>query len=140
MKNKNLIIGIFVGALIVGIVWFINSQTLNNVGSVTSKSAIGYNCELSGGQITNGQCVCPIEENLGQTQDEMYDQSTGFCQTTAGGPGGDAFYSSIGLPYGDYSFFNTIVGYQCTQSGGEFFNSRCDCGSKIYDKKTGLCK
>ncbi|HCA67554.1 MAG TPA: hypothetical protein DEP11_04900 [Candidatus Jacksonbacteria bacterium] len=48
-----------------------------------------YNCAQSGGLFKDDKCECPLEEGLGQTQEMMYDKSTGYCQTTAGGPGGE---------------------------------------------------
>ncbi len=48
-----------------------------------------YNCVQSGGLFKDDKCECPLEEGLGQTQEMMYDKSTGYCQTTAGGPGGE---------------------------------------------------
>lgn len=48
-----------------------------------------YNCNQSGGLLKDDKCECPLEEGLGQTQEMMYDKSTGYCQTTAGGPGGE---------------------------------------------------
>lgn len=50
---------------------------------------VQYNCTQSGGLFKDGECECPLEEGLGQTQEIMYDKSTGHCQTTAGGPGGE---------------------------------------------------
>ncbi len=47
-----------------------------------------YNCELSLGTFENGTCTCPLEND--QTQEEMYDETTGFCQSTMGGPAGAA--------------------------------------------------
>ena len=70
---------------------------------------IKHNCELSGGSFANGKCTCDVEENLGQTQEMMYDKNTGYCQSTHGGPAGDAFNASIGLPYGEYSYWPQVV-------------------------------
>lgn len=50
---------------------------------------VQYNCAQSGGLFKDDKCECPLEEGLGQTQEMMYDKSTGYCQTTAGGPGGE---------------------------------------------------
>ena len=106
----------------------------------STEGAIKYNCELSGGSFKNGTCECPIEKELGQTQDMMYDKNTGFCQTTYGGPGGDAFAASVGLPYGDYEFYNGIIQNNCKETGGEFLYV-CNCpNGKSYDKSTGYCK
>lgn len=46
------------------------------------------NCEQSGGTFINNECQCPFEAELGQTSASMYDQETGYCQTTHGSPGG----------------------------------------------------
>lgn len=102
---------------------------------------VGYHCELSGGSFSNGTCTCPLEGE--QTQEEMYDKSTGYCQTTYGGPGGVAFDVSVGLPNpnGAYYFWRDIVGNNCTETGGEFFMSKCTCGDgTIYNKSTGYCE
>ncbi|MDZ7611876.1 MAG: hypothetical protein U5L10_03875 [Candidatus Moranbacteria bacterium] len=105
----------------------------------STQGAVEYNCELSGGSFDNGVCVCPIEKELGQTQEAMYDENTGFCQTTEGKPNGDAFAASVGLPYGDYAFYNDIVQNNCEESDGDFLYT-CDCpGNKSYDKSTGYC-
>lgn len=115
-------------------------QDENETVVSSTEGAVSYNCELSGGSFKNGFCECPIEEQLGQTQDMMYDKNTGFCQTTEGRPGGDAFEASIGLPYGDYEFYEGIVKYNCEETGGDFFYV-CKCPSgKSYDKTTGYCK
>ena len=100
---------------------------------------IKYNCELSGGTYTNGACVCPLESI--QTQEDMYDTTTGFCQTTFGGPGGAAFAASIGLPHGSYSFYNEIIMNLCTKSGGNISGAACICPTnKNYSEKTGQCE
>lgn len=96
--------------------------------------AAKYNCEKSGGSFSNNTCVCPEE---GETQEIMYDKNTGYCQTAYGGPGGDAFAASIGLPYGAYAYYNDIVAYNCEQTGGVFIHN-CNCLD--YDKSTGYCK
>lgn len=46
-------------------------------------------CTLSAGTYADGACTCPLENN--QTQEEMYDAATGFCQSSMGGPAGEAF-------------------------------------------------
>jgi hypothetical protein len=100
-----------------------------------------YTCELSGGSFENSSCVCPIETELGQTQEMMYDASTGFCQSTFGGAGGDAFWAGSGLPWGRYSYYNDIVNHWCEQSGGSKSGAACKCSSgEIYDKSIGQCK
>ncbi|MDD2785602.1 MAG: hypothetical protein PHS79_01760 [Patescibacteria group bacterium] len=112
------------------------------IGSANKFTGVAkYNCEKSGGSFTNNSCVCPIEAELGQTQEMMYDKNTGYCQTTAGGPGGDAFATSIGLPYGDYGFFMGIIVNSCEKSGGEMSGAACICSKNTtYDKSTGYCK
>lgn len=136
------IIGGLVGASIVFSVWALASRQQNK----TLSGPIEYNCELSGGRFENENCTCSLE--LNQTQDEMYDQETGFCQTTFGGPGGDAFEASIGLPYGSYGFWTSIVVDLCEQSGGSMSGAACICPSEpsvagtpayTYSKETGLC-
>lgn len=102
---------------------------------------VKYNCELSGGSFVNGNCTCPIEEEIGQTQEMMYDKNTGYCQTTIGGPGGNAFTALSGLPWGNYSFWAEIVGNNCTETGGSWLNARCTCpDEKKYNQSTGYCK
>ena len=102
---------------------------------------IKYNCEFSGGSFTNGTCKCLLEKDISQTQEDMYDKNTGYCQTTHGGPGGDAFASSVGLPWGDFSFWNHIVENNCTDTGGNWGTARCNCtDEKIYNKFNGYCE
>lgn len=100
--------------------------------------AVRYNCELSDGVFEDGACVCPLEN--GQTQEMMYDEETGFCQTTYGGPGGAAFAASIGLPRGHYAFWNGIVFGLCAQSGGWVSGASCQCpDGTAYNPDQGLC-
>lgn len=109
----------------------------NNL-SVLEEGAAKYNCELSDGSFKDGKCECLLE--VGQTQESMYDKTTGFCQSSIGSPAGDAFAASAGLPFGDYSFYNDVVQNNCTETGGEFlFFCTCAEGA-LYDKKTGYCK
>lgn len=59
-----------------------------------------FTCEASGGTFIDDTCDCPIEEQLNQTQEMMYQTSTGYCLTTVGGPGGsvaDTANTVIGL-------------------------------------------
>ncbi len=100
---------------------------------------IKHNCELSGGTFSENGCECPIEEDLGQTQEEMYNKKTGYCRTTHGGPGGEAFKASVGMPYGDYSFWENIVRLSCEKTHGKWINARCECLRGVYDKSTGAC-
>lgn len=100
---------------------------------------IKYNCELSGGSFKNGSCTCTIEAD--QTQESMYDKDTGFCQSTIGGPAGDAFNASVGLPYGEYAYWTQIVTDLCTNSGGNISGAACICPlSKTYSKVSGRCQ
>jgi hypothetical protein len=118
------------------------TEPINKVTSSGEwENLIKYNCELSGGSFNDGSCECPIEKNSGQTQDMMYDKNTGYCQTTSGGPGGDAFAASVGFPWGNYSFWTEIVGNNCTESGGSWLNARCICpDGKNYNQSTGSCE
>lgn len=126
----------------------VQEQELNEPETVTEftpsnewNELIRYNCELSGGSFSDNSCVCPIEEEIGQTQEEMYDKSTGYCQSSMGGPGGDAFAASVGLPWDKYSFWTDIVGNNCTETDGEWLNALCTCSDgKTYDESTGYCE
>lgn len=121
-------------------------QELNESETTTKSTAKNefagvakYNCEKSGGKFLDNNCKCNWDETADQSINN-YDKSTGYCQSDIGGPAGDAFAASIGLPYGDYSFYNSIVMNNCTETGGEFLYS-CDCpNQKIYDELTGYCK
>lgn len=136
MKNIfYFLIGVIVGAIAIFIFYSV-SQTQTPSQEI---GAIRYNCELSAGTFENGSCSCPLE--MTQTQDEMYDKTTGFCQTTFGGPAGAAFPASIGLPYGDYGYWNNIIFNLCTQSGGYISGAACICPTeKTYDTTTGQCQ
>lgn len=71
----------------------------------------------------------------------MYDKNTGYCQTTYGGPGGDAFFASIGLPYADYGYWTGIIMNLCTDSGGTISGVACICPTdKNYNKMNGKCE
>lgn len=108
--------------------------------SVVPGGAVKYNCELSGGTFQNEACVCPIEEQLGQTQEMMYDESKGYCQTTFGGPGGEAFAASMGLPRGHYAFWTRIIFDLCQDSGGSISGAACICpDGSSYDPEQGEC-
>ncbi len=99
------------------------------------------NCEKSGGSFIDNNCVCSIEEEIGQTQELMYDKKTGYCQSTQGGPAGDAYFAQAGLPYGEYAFYNGIIQNLCLNSGGEISGSACICSAKTtYNKSTGYCE
>ncbi|MBI2436728.1 MAG: hypothetical protein HYV41_03235 [Candidatus Magasanikbacteria bacterium] len=119
----------------------INEPEVTTTVSSTNEFAgvVKYNCEKSGGSFSNNTCECPLEGP--QTQEEMYDKSTGYCQSSIGGPAGDAFAASIGLPYGDYGFFMDIIVNSCEESGGEMSGAACICSKNMtYDKATGYCK
>lgn len=99
---------------------------------------VQYNCELSDGTFDNNVCTCPLEGE--QTQEDMYDESTGYCQSSMGGPAGDAFSASIGLPWGPYAFFMGIIVNSCEESGGSMSGAACICSEgTTYDKTTGTC-
>lgn len=104
-------------------------------------SIVAYNCDLSGGEFVNNTCMCPYEEELGQDSKTKYDLSTGFCSSDMGGPAGDAFNASVGLPYGAYDFWTDVVGNACVESGGDWLNASCACSDgKVYDESTGVCQ
>jgi hypothetical protein len=98
---SKIFLSIIITALIVGGgVYFWQQKQVPNSPSVANiktneasanawKKIIQYNCEQSGGSFKNDKCECPFEEQLGQTSEIMYDKNTGYCQTTAGGPGGE---------------------------------------------------
>lgn len=122
------------------IVLFAQQEKPSRTSPLTTGPA-RYNCELSGGSFESEKCVCPIEEELGQTQELMYDKSTGYCQTTFGGPGGDAFFSSIGAPYREYSFWRDVIVHYCETTGGTVSGLSCACPSdKNYNKLNGKCE
>ncbi len=95
---SKIILSIIVGAAIGGgLVYVFLSQnvpepqvssTQDNTCVDEWKNIVQYNCEQSGGSYENNSCVCPFEEELGQTSQSMYEVETGYCQTTYGGPGG----------------------------------------------------
>ena len=102
---------------------------------------VQYNCEFSAGEFVDGACVCPIEEELGQTQEMMYNTNSGYCQTTYGGPGGRAFAASAGYPHGQFEFYSSIVINNCHSSGGSFLPNKCTCPEDtVYSKSTGFCE
>lgn len=133
MKNLIFVLtGLIVGG---GIVFFAMPPIQNSLLS----GPVKYNCELSDGDFIDGECQCQLEN--GQTQEEMYDSSTGFCQSSVGGPAGEAFNRSIGLPGGYYSFWNNIVFGACTQSGGYISGAACICPTALeYNKDNGKCE
>lgn len=54
-----------------------------------AEARVSVACTLSAGTYANGSCACVLE--VDQTQEEMYDEATGFCQSSIGGPAGEAF-------------------------------------------------
>jgi hypothetical protein len=132
-KLLTLLVGAAIGAAIV--YYGVTPKTETSLAT----GAVEYNCELSSGTFSNGSCSCSIEE--GQTQAEMYDKNTGFCQSTHGGPTGDAFQASKGLPYGEYGYYQNIIFELCTGSGGSLSGAACMCPSGTeYSKTTGKCE
>lgn len=130
------LLGAIIGIVVMLVIPKLGLSGKTNTGLV---GPIKYNCELSDGTFKNGKCTCHIESF--QTQEEMYDKDTGFCQTTFGGPGGNAFAASIGLPYGEYQYWNSIMSGLCDRSGGNMSGAACICSpGKDYDKTTGQCK
>lgn len=139
MKNVSFVIlGIMIGAMGVFFIGLgAQNQTDQSVPDLAG--AIRYNCELSGGEIKDDHCECSIEAF--QTQEEMYDKVTGFCQSTIGGPAGEAFEASIGLPRGYYSFWTNIIVKLCEESGGSLSGAACKCPSdSTYSQTTGQCE
>lgn len=146
MKSFLLVLlGVVIGAGIVGVFgWsqyeeeiFLPQQEGN---AAVALGAIGYNCALSGGTMKDGACSCPLDLP-DQTQEQMYDAATGFCQSTMGGPAGNAFFASVGLPYGEYDFYRQIVMNACTESGGSMSGAACRCPSgNAYNTTTGQCQ
>lgn len=102
--------------------------------AAANNKVVEYNCKQSGGSYSNSGCSC---------SDSEYEKSTGYCITEIGGPGGElqkeaAKLQELGM------LKNTIVTYNCEQSGGTFNNDACSCpteqGEKLeYDSGTGYC-
>lgn len=136
-----LLVGAAVGASVVLILFNMMRPSASSMEIAQIMTGpIKYNCEQSNGTFENGTCSCPLEIELGQTQDIMFDSATGFCQTTSGGPGGVAAAASMGVPYGDYSFWNDIIFGLCERSGGSISGAACICPArKIYNKSNGQC-
>ena len=93
-----------------------------------------YNCKQSGGSFSNSTCTC---------SDGEYEKSTGYCITAIGSPGGELQKEAAKLQE-LVMLKNTIVTYNCKQSGGTFKNDACSCptdqGEKLeYDSDTGYC-
>ena len=102
--------------------------------AATSNQVEEYNCEQSGGSYSNGACSCSESE---------YEESTGYCITAFGTPGGELHEQATKLQE-SVMIKNTIVTYNCEQSGGTFSNDACSCpteqGEKLeYDSDTGYC-
>ncbi len=101
---------------------------------VAINKVVGYNCEQSGGKYSNGTCTC---------SDGEYEESTGYCITAFGTPGGELHKEAVKLQE-LVMLKNTIVAYNCEQSGGTFGDSGCLCpkeqGDQFkYDSETGYC-
>lgn len=113
------------------------TKTKSTTTTSSNEGAAKYNCELSSGSFKNGICECP-DEFLG----DMYDETTGFCQSGEGGPAGDAFAASVGLPWKSYSFWIDIINSNCTKTGGSWgIPARCTCSNgKNYNQSTGYCE
>jgi len=102
--------------------------------AAASNQVVEYNCEQSGGSYSNGACSC---------SDGEYEKSTGYCITAIGSPGGELQKEAAKLQE-LVMLKNTIVTYNCKQSGGTFKNDACSCpteqGEKLeYDSDTGYC-
>ncbi|MBT4384611.1 hypothetical protein HOD30_02585 [Candidatus Peregrinibacteria bacterium] len=147
-QGNKIIITALIAALIAGggvYIWQTNLKPISPANETVQanewEELIGYNCELSGGLFSDNNCECPIEEAIGQTQEEIYDKNSGYCKTTMGAPGGDAFAASVGLPWGNYSNWSDIVGANCTETAGSWLNANCTCsGETSYDEETGYCE
>ena len=87
-QTSKIVLSVIITAIVAGgVVYFWQKQN-SPVLPMPENKIIKYNCEQSGGRFTNNKCFCPLEEQLGQTSEMMYDKETGYCQTTHGGPGG----------------------------------------------------
>lgn len=107
-------------------------QTADNCTQV-----IKYNCEQSGGIYSDGICTCSEDEY------EKYEESTGYCITAIGIPGGELQEQAAKLQE-LVMLKNTIVRHNCEKSGGTFSENICSCpmeqGEKLtYDTNTGYC-
>lgn len=100
-QTSKMILVAFVAALLAGggvFLWQQNESPSSPLVEIQEQIA-QYNCEQSGGTFAGSSCTCPIEEGLGQTQEMMYDENTGYCQTTFGGPGGEVM-QQMQISYG----------------------------------------
>jgi hypothetical protein len=142
MKKLFIVLLIVLGITALGTTLTWNATQRDTEDSVQLTGPIRYNCELSAGTFNDGRCNCPAEEEYVETGGgSAYDKKTGYCQTAHGGPSGDAFNASVGLPWGDFSFWIGIVGNHCTESGGSWLNARCTCpDGATYDRSSGICK
>ncbi len=128
-----LLIGAAIGAAIV----YYGLMPKTSTETSLATGAIEYNCKLSSGTFKDGDCACPEEQQLNV---DMYDEATGFCQSAHGGPAGDAFNASIGLPYGAYGYYQNIILDLCEGSGGSLSGAACICpAGEAYEKSTGQC-
>jgi hypothetical protein len=71
----------------------IDTTNIEQTTSLLDENQLKTNCELSLGTFENGTCLCQLEND--QTQEEMYDELTGYCQSTMGGPAGPAFEAAV---------------------------------------------
>lgn len=147
-QNKNsvvlpVIVSVIVTIIVVGggMYWWQTTQTAQlamdseTVGNVAVDTQIVvYNCKQSGGSYTNGTCAC---------SDGEYDEDTGYCITAFGTPGG-ALHEEAAKLQELKILKNTVVSYNCEQSGGAFGNDECSCPIEQndqleYDSNTGYC-
>lgn len=94
-----------------------------------------FNCKQTGGSFANATCTCP--------KDHKYNTETGYCMGAMGVPGGE-MQSEEAIKLELIMLKNTIVDYNCTQSGGTFKDLKCTCpkmsGDQLkYDSDTGYC-
>lgn len=109
-------------------------QKVENKMVSTDKIA-AHNCKQTGGSFANSSCACQ--------KDFKYDTETGYCMGAMGVAGGD-LQSEEAVKLELVMLKNTIVDYNCTQSGGTFKDLKCACpkatGDQLkYDPETGYC-
>ncbi|MBT5808222.1 hypothetical protein HOI18_03005 [Candidatus Uhrbacteria bacterium] len=107
---------------------------------LVASGAETYNCELSGGSIKNGECLCPAEER-GVIRARAYNPTNGFCQLETGASGGDAGLAENGLPFGEFEFWNDVMGTLCRENEGTISGPHCICeDSHELNELTGVCE
>jgi len=138
------LVSVTLGVVLTGKSNQIDSQIIGESIPTTYFGPAKFNCESSDGTFANGQCTCPLyDEGSELTQDQAYDESTGFCQSPIGGPRG--YYLELQNAESRANYLNkTIVPFNCEQSGGSFMDSVCYCPSELgedlgYDEQTGYC-